>query len=107
MKLKKRWTVMFKLSFIPYIIGILWAIWNAIKGLQMDGYIMFGTTAFWTTIKLIFVAFCIKIPIIPIILIYEILYIVLTKKIKNQSGKKKRKKKVVKEKQAQEIKYNL
>ncbi len=101
MKPKKAWRVIFKISFIPYVLGILWAIWNAINGLQMEGYIYYGIIGFWTTIKLIFVAFCIKIPIIPIALIYEIFYIVLCKKMKKEALRRKKKAK------KQEIKYNF
>ena len=43
----------FYISFLPYILGILWSIWNAATGIQMEGYVMYGISAFWTTIKLI------------------------------------------------------
>ena len=66
MKPKRIWTVIFYISFLPYILGILWSIWNAATGIQMEGYVMYGISAFWTTIKLISLVFTLKIPLIPI-----------------------------------------
>lgn len=105
MKPKRIWTVIFYISFLPYILGILWSIWNAATGIQMEGYVMYGISAFWTTIKLILLVFTLKIPLIQIVLLYEIFYKVLCKKMKEQNIKRAKKKKS--KQQKQEIKYNL
>lgn len=75
--------LLFKISFLPYIILILISLYYAIFGYDVYTWILptyvktiYGIEAFINTITWNFLGLCI-IPIIPIIALYQIIYILL------------------------------
>ena len=79
----KVFKLIFKISFLPYIILILISLYYAIFGYDVYTWILptyvktiYGIEAFINTITWNFLDLCI-IPIIPIIALYQIIYILL------------------------------
>lgn len=76
--------VLFKLSFLPYILLLLLAIYNAIFGCTVILSTYYGLEAFNSTIALLGFAGCTYFPIFPIVFLYEVFYLIWIKVRKNK-----------------------
>lgn len=84
MNKKKIFKIIFVLSFLPYIILVLISIYYACFGYDVYTWILaeyvrtiygmdaFIETLFWNSLML-----CLYIPILPIVVIYQIIYVVV------------------------------
>lgn len=88
----KTFKLIFKISFLLYIILILISLYYAIFGYDVYTWILptyvrtiYGIEAFLETITWNFLRLCI-IPVIPIVALYQVIYIILfiMKKIKQK-----------------------
>lgn len=72
--------ILFKLSFLPYVLLLLLAIYNSIFGFAiMYSATSYGLDAFWGTIIIFGLIGCAYFPIFPIVFIYEIFYLIWIK----------------------------
>lgn len=83
--------VLFKLSFLPYILLILLAIYNSIFGFTFILSTSYGLDAFWGTIVIFAIIGCTDFPIFPIALLYEIFYLIWMKKHKKKLSQREEK----------------
>lgn len=84
MRKKKIFGVIFKLSFIPYVILVLISIYYAIAGYDVYTWILpeyvrtiYGLEAFAETLSLNVFSLCFVLPILPVIIIYQLVYITI------------------------------
>ncbi|MDO5156433.1 MAG: hypothetical protein Q4D51_10765 [Eubacteriales bacterium] len=67
--------IIFRLSFLPYILLFLYACYSAVAGFEFFGT-SYGIDAFTAALFLGAIVLCI-IPVIPICIIYDIIYLIL------------------------------
>jgi len=71
--------ILFKISFLPYIVLILLAIYTSIFGFTFLFTTSYGLDAFLSTIILFGTLGCIYFPIFPVVFNYEIIYLIWRK----------------------------
>lgn len=82
MRKKKIFRVIFKLSFIPYVILMLISIYYAIAGYDVYTWILpeyvrtiYGLEAFAESLLLNVLMLCFRFPILPVLIVYQLVYI--------------------------------
>lgn len=76
--------ILFKLSFLPYILLFLFAIYSSIFGFTFLFSTSYGLDAFLGAIAIIGFVGCVSFPIFPIVFIYEVFYLIWIKVGKNR-----------------------
>lgn len=75
--------ILFKLSFLPYVLVLLLAIYSSIFGFTFIFSTCYGLEAFYNSLVLYGIIGCIYFPIFPIVFIYEIFYLIWIRVRKN------------------------
>lgn len=75
--------ILFKLSFLPYVLLLLFAIYSSIFGFTFALSTYYGLDAFLGVIGIIGFVGCVSFPIFPIVFIYEVFYLIWIKVKKN------------------------
>lgn len=78
---------LFKLSFVPYILLFLYAMYNSIFGVTIFFNTLYGVEAYKTTMVILGLIGCTYIPIFPIMIVYEIFYLIWSKIKKSKNSK--------------------
>lgn len=71
--------ILFKLSFLPYALLILLAVYNSIFGFTFIISTSYGLDAFFGTIVIIGIIGCTDFPVFPVVFIYEMFYLIWNK----------------------------
>lgn len=71
--------ILFKLSFLPYILLLLFAIYTSFFGFNFMFSTSYGLDAFVSTIAILGILGCTCFPIFPIVFVYEVFYLIWIK----------------------------
>lgn len=77
--------ILFKLSFLPYILLLLLAIYSSIFGFTFIFSTYYGLEAFYNSLVLYGIIGCIYFPVFPIAFVYEIFYLIWVRVRKNNT----------------------
>lgn len=98
---KKVLKIIFIVSFLPYIVLVLVSLYYAIFGLNIGQHsgipdtmvvewkttgTIYGINAFWTMFEGLIVIYSRMVPVLPILVIYQIMYVILERIRKNYKG---------------------
>ena len=75
--------ILFKLSFLPYILLLLLALYSSIFGCTFMFSTYYGLEAFYNSLVIYGIIGCIYFPIFPIVFIYEICYLIWNRARRN------------------------